>query len=123
MVDFLSDALNAVKVAELKGKSACTAPKSKLVVAVLTCLKDNQYLGAIEPKERELKITLNGSVNNCGSIRPRFFVKHDEWEKYENRFLPSRTVGLILVSTPKGIMTHVQAKAQHIGGRLLAFVY
>ncbi len=39
MVDFLSDALNAVKVAELKGKSTCTVPKSKLVTAVLNSLK------------------------------------------------------------------------------------
>ncbi len=124
MADLLSDALNAVKVAELKGKSGCTMRSSKLVSAVLSCLKDNKYLGEIEQKnDRELKVTLNGSVNNCGSIRPRFFVKCDEWEKYENRFLPSRAVGFIIVSTSSGLMTHIQAKEKRIGGKLLAFVY
>ena len=124
-MDLLSDALNAVKVAELKGKSACTMRNSKLVNAVLSCLKDNDYLGAIEANSAnsQLKIALKGSINNCGAIRPRFFVKHDEWEKYENRFLPSREVGLIIVSTSSGIMTHIQAKEKRVGGKLLAFVY
>ncbi|MFH1247023.1 MAG: 30S ribosomal protein S8, partial [Candidatus Micrarchaeota archaeon] len=123
MVDFLSDALNSIKVAELKGKSTCTAPNSKLVVAVLTCLKDNGYLASVEPKEKKIAIKLSGKINNCGAIKPRFFVKYSEWDKYENRFLPSRTVGLIFVSTSSGLMTHIQAKEKRLGGALLAFVY
>ncbi|MDP3742682.1 MAG: 30S ribosomal protein S8 [Candidatus Micrarchaeota archaeon] len=123
-MDLLSDALNAVKVAELKGKSVCTMRNSKLVSAVLSCLKDNNYLGAIETSpDGKLKVTLKGSVNNCGAVRPRFFVKCDEWEKYETRFLPSRSIGLIIVSTSSGIMTHAQAKEKRVGGKLLAFVY
>ena len=123
MVDLLSDSLNSVKVAELKGKSTCTAPNSKLVLAVLTLLKENNYLQSIEPRKNTLQVTLNGTVNNCGAVRPRFFVKHVDWEKYEIRFLPSKSVGLLIVSTSRGLMTQEQAKQKRLGGKLLAFVY
>ncbi len=123
MVDLLSNALNAIKVAEHKGKNTCSVANSKLVHAVLSTLQRNGYLASIEPKGREILVALNGSVNNCGAVRPRFFVKHSEWEKYENRFLPSKSVGMIIVSTSAGLMTHTEAKANGTGGTLLAFVY
>ena len=123
MADLLSDALNAIKVAELKGKTTCIVPNSKLVYAVLTALKDNAYLANIEKKDRTITVSLTGNVNNCGSIRPRFFVKNADWEKQETRFLPSRDVGIIIVSTSTGLMTHTQAKSKKVGGTLLAFVY
>jgi small subunit ribosomal protein S8 len=44
-------------------------------------------------------------------------------EKWEKRFLPSRNLGLIILSTNKGVMDHVQAKEEHVGGVLLAYVY
>ncbi len=123
MVDLLSDALNSIKVAELKGKTTCSVPNSKLIYAVLSTLKDNNYLAGIEKTPRTMIITLNGTVNNCGAVRPRFFVKSAEWEKYETRFLPSKDIGTIIVSTSRGLMTHTQAKANKIGGTILAFVY
>ena len=44
----------------------------------------------------------------------------EEWEK---RFLPSREVGILVVSTPKGTVSHKEAKKHNTGGRLLAFIY
>jgi len=32
-------------------------------------------------------------------------------------------MGLLIISTPKGVMTHEEAKKQKIGGRLIAYVY
>ncbi|MAG78181.1 30S ribosomal protein S8, partial [archaeon] len=59
----------------------------------------------------------------CGVIKPRFSVKIDGYEKFEKRFLLSKDFGLIIVSTSKGIMTHIEAKEKKLGGKLLAFVY
>jgi small subunit ribosomal protein S8 len=50
-------------------------------------------------------------------------LKTDEFEKWEKRFLPARGFGILLISTTKGIMTHEDAKKQHLGGKLLAYVY
>jgi small subunit ribosomal protein S8 len=44
-------------------------------------------------------------------------------EKYEKRFLPSRDMGTLIVSTPNGVLSHEDAKDQNVGGRILAYVY
>jgi small subunit ribosomal protein S8 len=46
-----------------------------------------------------------------------------EFEQWEKRTLPSREVGLLVVSTSKGVLSHKEAKEKNIGGKLLAFVY
>ena len=52
-----------------------------------------------------------------------FAVKVDEFEEWEKKFLPSRDVGIMVVSTSKGVIAHKDAEEKNLGGRLLAFVY
>jgi small subunit ribosomal protein S8 len=66
---------------------------------------------------------LIGNVNNAGVIKPRFSVTKDNYEKFEKRFLPARNIGVMVVSTSQGIMTHHESKKKNIGGRLIAFCY
>jgi small subunit ribosomal protein S8 len=47
----------------------------------------------------------------------------DEFEKYEKRFLPAKSFGLLILTTPKGVMDHNKAKELRVGGKLLAFVF
>ena len=56
-------------------------------------------------------------------IKPRYAVKSDEYEKFEKRYLPAQGMGILIVSTSKGMMTQVQAREQRLGGRLIAYVY
>jgi small subunit ribosomal protein S8 len=44
-------------------------------------------------------------------------------EQWEERYLPSRDVGVLIVSTPKGVVSHVDARTAKSGGRLLAYVF
>ncbi len=127
-MDRLADALNAVKVAELKGiPETLVAPASKLIREVFLLFQQAGYLGEFEfiddGKSGKLLVKLRGKINNCKAVKPRFPVKFLEWEKWERRFLPGAGIGLIIVSTPKGLMTHASAKEQRLGGRLVCFVY
>ena len=70
-----------------------------------------------------LKINLLGNINKIGVVKPRFKVKKDEFEKFEKRYLPAKDFGFLIISTPKGIITHVQTKENASGGRLLAYCY
>jgi small subunit ribosomal protein S8 len=63
------------------------------------------------------------NINGCGVIKPRHSVKKDDYEKFEKRFLPAKGFGILIVSTPKGIMTQEGAKKEDSGGKLLAFIY
>ena len=56
-------------------------------------------------------------------VKPRFAVKSNEYENWEKKFLPSRNVGIMVVSTSNGVIAHKDAEEKNIGGRLLAFVY
>ncbi|MFH0868883.1 MAG: 30S ribosomal protein S8 [archaeon] len=74
-------------------------------------------------KKTVLKIQLSGAINKIGAIKPRYPITLLDYERYELRYLPAKDFGRIIVSTSKGVMTHIDAKAKKLGGVLLAFVY
>jgi small subunit ribosomal protein S8 len=87
----------------------------------------NGFIGEFEfiddGRSGKFKVQLMGRINKCGSVKPRFSVKVGNFEDWEKKFLPSRDVGLMIVSTSKGIIAHKDAEEKNVGGRLLAFVY
>jgi len=128
MMDTLSNGLTAIMNNELRNKPDCIiAPASKLLGRVLRVMQLNGYIGEFEfiddGRSGKFKVQLFGRINKCGAIRPRYAVKADEFEEWEKRFLPAREIGILVVSTPQGVMSHKEAKEKRIGGRLLAFVY
>lgn len=120
----LSDGLNNIKVGELKGQRQVTIKQnSKVLKKVLEIIKEHGFIKDFKSSDKSCTVFLNGRINNISAITPRFPVKFNDWESFEQRFLPSATDGLIIVSTSKGIVTHGQAKENKDGGVLLAFVY
>jgi small subunit ribosomal protein S8 len=128
LMDPLADALSRIKNYEnARKREVVVEPASNLIANVLRVAQREGFIGDFEfiddGKAGKFKITLLGKVNNCGVIKPRHAVKRDEYEKWEKRYLPAAGFGVLVVSTPKGIMTHAQAREQGMGGRLLAYFY
>jgi len=125
--DLLSDVLSAIKNGDKSGKRETITSFSRSVKDVLLIFQKHNYIGDFEyiddKRGGKIKIQLLGKVNDCNSIKPRFYVKKDEYEKWEKRFLPAVGLGFLIVSTPQGILTHDTAKKKNIGGTLLAYVY
>lgn len=126
--DPLAAALSKIMNAEKIGKKEVEIkPASKIIKKVLELMNDHRYLGAYEELEdgrgNFLKVNILGNINKCGVIKPRFSTKHNNFEKWEKRYLPAQDFGIIIVSTPLGIMTHNQAKEKKVGGKLLAYCY
>lgn len=125
--DTLADALSAIKNAERVGKRECITPASNLVREVLKVMQKGGYIGTFEfiddGRSGKFRIELKNRVNDSNVIKPRYSVKVDEFEKWEKRFLPAREFGILILSTNNGIMIHEEAKKQHIGGKLLAYVF
>jgi small subunit ribosomal protein S8 len=127
MPDLLAESLNKIKIYENLGREECVIASTALVKSVLATLKKNGYVDEIEEvsrgKFKVLRITLSKKINGIGVVRPRHALKIDDFQKYENRYIPSRDFGILIVSTPKGVMSNREAKENKMGGRLLAYVY
>jgi len=128
MTDTLANGLTTIMNNEMRNRSECIiSPASKLLGRVLRVLQLSGYIGEFEfvddGRSGKFKVQLLGRVNKCGAVRPRFPVSANEFEMWEKRFLPSRNIGALVVSTSQGVLSHQEAKKKKIGGRLLAFVY
>ena len=125
--DSLADALSTIKNGDRIGKKECVTRASKEIKAVLKVIQDQGYIGAFEfiddGKSGKFKIELKGKIIDTKVIKPRFSVGIDEFEKWEKRKLPAKGVGLLILTTPKGIIDHNKARELHVGGKLLAFIY
>ncbi len=127
MVDHLADALNTLKTHEIVGQRNCTVKATRLIREVLSLLKKYGYIKDFNKIEDGrggyFNVELDGRINDCGVIKPRFSVRKNEWAKKEEQYIPGVGVGLLIVSTSQGIMTNADAEERKIGGRLLAYIY
>ncbi len=128
MTDTIANGMTALVNNETRLKRECViSPASKLLGRVLRVMQLNGYIGEFEfiddGRTGKFKVQLLGRINKCGAVRPRFPVKADELEQWERKFLPSREIGTLIISTPRGVTSHKVAKEERIGGRLLAYVY
>lgn len=126
--DLINDAIADIKNHSRIGKADCTVqPISKLLIDILRIFQQGGYIGEFEVVENkkggQIKITLVKKINDCGVIKPRFPVGYEDFPNWEKRYLPARDFGLLVVTTPQGVMSHKEAKERKIGGRLLAYVY
>src|SRR3989338_2272105 len=124
--DTLANTLSLILIDEKAGRNGSNIrPSSKIIKKVLEVMKSNNYIGDFEEikdgKGNTIKLNLIGNINKCGVVKPMYSVKKDEFEKFEKRYLLARGMGILIVSTPFGIITHNEAKKKGIGGKLLAY--
>lgn len=120
--DIISDALNQIMNANKVDKKQVIVKRySKFLLEVLEKLKS---AGHIDFKiENKLLVIDIIRINECKTIKPRFYVESSEIEKYARRFLPSRNLGIMIISTNQGLIDHKTAQEKGIGGSLIAYYY
>jgi len=126
--DPLASALSAILNHENVGKKEIVlTPVSKVLLGVLKILNAHQYIGTHETitdaRGGFIKLHLLGNINKCGVIKPRFSSSWKEFAKFEKRYLPAKGMGIIIISTPKGLMTLEEAREKQMGGKLIAYCY
>jgi len=124
----LNDALRSITNAEKRGKrQVLIRPSSKVIVKFLSVMMKNGYLGEFEVvddhRAGKIVVNLNGRVNKCGVISPRFDLTLPDYEKWQNNLLPSKQFGHIVVTTSYGIMDSIEAKRKNTGGKVLGFFF
>ncbi|KAK9370857.1 ribosomal protein S8 [Lipomyces kononenkoae] len=124
----LNDALNAINNAEKTGKrQVMIRPSSKVIVKFLAVMQKHGYIGEFEEvddhRSGKIVVQLNGRLNKCGVISPRYNVRIGDIEKWVTNLLPSRQFGFIILTTSAGILDHEEARRKHVAGKVLGFVY
>ena len=127
--DLIADALTMIRNATMAKKENVDIPASKTLKSISEILKREDYIDnfkLIEDKKQGiLRIYLKymgekPAIRNIKRIsKPglRVYVKHEK--------VPSvlRGRGLAFISTSKGIVTDKEAKAQGLGGEVIAYIW
>lgn len=123
--DIVADGLNMIRNAKKARKKIVEIKRmSNLLIEILKIMKQEGAIKKykIDSKEKKVEVTL-GEFIECKAIKPRFTVNKSQIEKYRRRYLPARNIGIIIISTNKGLMTHEQALEEGMGGCLISYFY
>jgi len=131
MLDTLANALAAIVNAEMRAKQEVVImPASRLIANVLRVMQKEGYIGEFEyiddGRWGKIRVRLLGRINKAGVIKPRYSVSYRDllrMPEWLRKYLPSRDIGILILSTSQGVMSHKEAVKKGIGGVVLAYVY
>lgn len=125
-MDHISNLITSIRNAELVGHSTLTVPFSKLSASVLKVLKDNKFVANYSDTTRDghpaIAIELPQPVTRHHYKRiskpgRRLYTGVDEIP------IVLRGIGIVVMSTSKGVMTGKQAHRAKLGGELMFEAY
>ena len=131
MTDPIADMLTRIRNALTAKHETVEIPASKIKVAIADILVREGYVKAYEVVEGEVQntilVTLKYAPNKNQKVLTglkrvstpglRVYASVDNLPRVLNG------MGIAILSTSKGILTDKEAKAQHIGGEVLAYIW
>ncbi len=120
--DTVSDLVTQIRNASAAEKDLVTIRSSKVVRAIADVMKTAGFVSNISVEGRNLQISLGGAqpvthIKRLSKPGLRRYVKTTEIPT------PFSGLGTVILSTPKGVMTGLQAKKQKVGGELICEVW
>ncbi|MDP4039629.1 MAG: 30S ribosomal protein S8 [Candidatus Pacearchaeota archaeon] len=121
--DIVSDALNQIMNAKRSNRNSVKIRAySKFFISILAIGKLRNYIEDYKSESDGLVVNF-GKLNVCKAVKPRYIVKAKMIDKYVRRYLPARDMGVLIISTSKGLMTHQTALEKNLGGSIIAYFY
>lgn len=130
ITDPIADLLTRVRNASTAKHPSVDVPASNLKKAIANILLEEGYVKGVQvvedDKQGTIRITLKYTETGAPVISGIRRVSKPGLRIYSNsEELPKvmRGLGTAIISTSKGVMTDKAARAQHVGGEVLAFVW
>lgn len=120
--DTVSDLLTRIRNAAMAGKMTLTVRSSSLVERIVDVLKSEGFVASVAKEGRELTLEL-ATGQAVDHIKRLSKPSLRRYVSYKSIPRPQSGFGLIIVSTPKGVMTGNQARKQKVGGELICEVW
>ena len=130
MSDVIADMLTRIRNANDAKHATVDIPASNMKKAIAEILVKEGYVKSFtvidDGKQGTIRVTLKYLANKQKVIRGirriskpglRIYASCEDMPKVMNG------LGIAIVSTSKGIMTDKAARAQHVGGEVIAFVW
>lgn len=129
-MDPIADMFTIIRNGCRANKAEITIPYSKLKVEILRILLEEGFINNFtldsEKRPRRINILLKYSKEGESVIKDivrvsrcsrRVYVSKDEIPKVLGG------LGVVILTTPKGVMTGVRAKRERVGGEVIGYVY
>ena len=130
ITDPVADYLTRVRNAQKAGHRHLDVPASKLKRAMTQILVDKGYvskfLNVDDGKQGLLRIFLKYDEKGKPVIKSLKRISKPGLRKYVNADNLPRVrngLGVAILSTSQGVMTDKEARREHVGGEVLAYVY
>ncbi|MDE6275662.1 MAG: 30S ribosomal protein S8 [Clostridia bacterium] len=130
ITDPIADMLTRIRNALVARHDSVEVPLSKMKKAIADILTEEGFINGYEVVEGEvqsvMKVNLKYGPNNEKVISGIKRISKPGLRVYANsEKLPVvlNGLGIAIISTSKGIMTDKKARAAHIGGEVLAYVW
>ncbi|MBI4093916.1 30S ribosomal protein S8 [Candidatus Kaiserbacteria bacterium] len=124
--DPVADLIVRLKNAATIGKACVSIPYSNFKMAIAESLKSAGYVKAVEKKGKKVKKTLDITLEYDVAGKPRLSgVKRISkpgrrvYRGARELFVVRYGHGALILSTPKGVMTNIEARKQKVGGEAL----
>ena len=130
MTDPIADMLTRIRNANQNKSVEVLIPASKIKLEILNVLKNEGYINEVEfvedGKQGSIKVTLKyrekkerviKGIKRISKPGLRVYASVTDMPKVLNG------LGIAVVSTSKGVMTDREARKEHLGGEVLAYVW
>ncbi|MEI6498654.1 MAG: 30S ribosomal protein S8 [bacterium] len=126
MIDPIADLLVRIRNASAVGKFEVKLPYSKMKVAILEIMKREGFLTNVEVLEEGNKKNISIVISQTKTPAHLRLISHQGQKIYAKKKeirTPLRGLGLIIVSTPTGIITGREAIKRGVGGELICEIW
>ena len=129
LVDPVGDMFTRIRNGQMRTLKSVNVPLSKFRLQILEILKSEGYIIDYEVKSNHNKTNLQislkyssgnpviSSIERVSKPGRRIFSSAESLPKVNNG------LGIAIISTPKGVMTDIDARKQKVGGEIICKVF
>ena len=130
MTDPIADLLTRIRNASRAGHESLKCPRSKIKVELLKILQSEGFINSFEessyknqgmlniyPRYDQSSTAILRGIKRISKPSRRFYVSKSNIPRVRNG------LGVAILTTPKGVLTGLQAREAGVGGEVLCYVW